>query len=39
MQDLTIADLKGMKEQTEIIREDESLEENKEKNSEEAEVL
>jgi len=37
MQDLTIADLKGMKEQAEKI--DENLEENQEKNSEEAEVL
>jgi len=37
MQDLTIADLKGMKDQAGKI--DESLEENQEKNSEEAEVL
>ena len=36
MQDLTIADLKGMKEQAEKI--DESLEENQEQNSEEAEI-
>ncbi len=37
MQDLTISDLKQMKEQPEMM--DESLEENQEKNSEEAEVL